>query len=1024
VVAVAALLMVFGFTQLSQMPVDVLPEFSRPYVELQTESLGLSAQEMEAFITTPLEADMLNGTPWAVEMRSVTIPGLSSIVMLFDRDTDVMKARQVVQERMIEVFALPNVSQPTTMINPVSASGRIMEIGMTSDQVSLIDMSILARWTVVPRLQGTPGVANVSIWGERQRQLQVLVDPERLRSENLTLHQVISTTGNALWASPLSFLEASTPGTGGWIETPNQRLMVQHRLPIQTAEDLAKITIEGAPSKRLGDVAQVIEDHQPLIGDAFIDESPSLMLVVEKFPWANTQEVTREVEAALAALQPGLKGIKMDPTLYRPATYIDLAQGNISTALTIGIILVIVALFVFFMNWRTALIGTVAVVSSLLAAGTVLYFQGVTINMMLIGGLVIALGIIIDNAIVDMNNMVRRLRKARETGSSESAMTLVFESTFETRRTLLYATVIMVLAVFPAVVLHGVTGEFYKPLVNTYLISLIVSFLVAMTITPALSYYLLRNAPLKSGDSPLLTALRGVYNALFGWAASIPRTAFIVVVILTVIGFASMLFLRQESLLPDFKETDLVISVKGEKGASHAAMSKMVTNASQELRKIPGVHNVTAHIGRAILSDRRTNIDEGEVWVSVDPAANYDETAAAVKKAAANIPGLSPEVRTNMISQVRKELAGSGDQLVVRVYGEDLGIIRNKADEIQKAIERIDGVSNPTVQYPEEMPTVEIQVDVEKAKGHNLKPGDVRRAATTFVSGIEAGSLFEEQKVFDVMVWGTPETRNSVESVKNLLIDKPNGGHVRLAEVADVNIVLSAVAIYRDGGIRRMDVTAGINGRDIAAIGADIKAAIQGVDFPLEYRAELLGEYAEQQAARQQVFAFVIAAVIGIFLLFQAFFKSWRLAIATSLTLPMALAGGAIAALLIEGTGISIGSVIGFFAILGIAVQNIVSLAGRYQQLGRNPGEDAIKRVTYEQSGSILMTAVTAALAFLPMAFFGSVAGLEIFQPMAIVVIGGLITTTLYSLMGVPAIYAMFGKYVAEEVMVEADVVA
>ncbi|MCK6561695.1 efflux RND transporter permease subunit [bacterium] len=297
--AIAALLMVFGFTQLRKMPVDALPEFTRPYVEIQAEALGLSAQEVEAMITTPFEADMMNGTPWAEEIRSVSIPGLSSVTLIFERGTDIMKARQVAQERMTEIFALPQVSKPPAMVNPVASAGRCMEIGVTSSKHSLIDLSVLARWTITPRLMGLSGVANVSIWGERERQLQVQVDPEKLRAEGVSLMQVITTAGNSLWASPLTFLEASTPGTGGWIDTPNQRLGIRHILPIQTAEDLAKVPIEGTPSKRLGDIATVIEDHQPLIGDAFVNDEASLILVVEKFPWANTKQVTQDVEKAL-----------------------------------------------------------------------------------------------------------------------------------------------------------------------------------------------------------------------------------------------------------------------------------------------------------------------------------------------------------------------------------------------------------------------------------------------------------------------------------------------------------------------------------------------------------------------------------------------------------------------------------------------------------------------------------------------------------------------------------------------------
>src|SRR3989304_3569246 len=400
VVTLAALLMVFGFTQLRHMPVDALPEFSRPYVELQIEALGLSAQEVEALITTPLEADMLNGTPWAKEIRSVSLPGLSSITLIFEKGTDVMRARQMVQERLVEVFALPRVAKQFTMINPLSSAGRVMAIGLTSDKLSLIEMSVLARWTIQPRLLGGPGGANVAIWGRRERQLQVEGGPGKLRDERVTLMQIIKTAGNALWASPLSFLEASTPGTGGWVDTPNQRLGVRHLMPITTAEDLAKVPIEDASSKRLGDVVRVVEDHQPLIGGASVKAAPALMLVVEKF----------------------------------------------SSAFLIGAVLMIVTLLAFLFNWRTALISTVAILVSVIAVGTVLYVRGVTINMMIRAGVRLALCAVTDAAIFDTENVVRRLRRAREEGSRKSTSTIIFNAALEMRTHILYATAIMVLA--------------------------------------------------------------------------------------------------------------------------------------------------------------------------------------------------------------------------------------------------------------------------------------------------------------------------------------------------------------------------------------------------------------------------------------------------------------------------------------------------------------------------------------------------------------------------------------------------
>lgn len=929
-----------------------------------------------------------------------------------------MKARQVVQERMTEIFALPQVSRPPAMVNPVASAGRCMEIGLTSNTMSLIDMSVLARWTIAPRLMGLPGVANVSIWGERMRQLQVQVDPEKLRAEGLTLLQIISTAGNSLWASPLSFLEASTPGTGGWIDTPNQRLGVRHILPIQTAADLSQVPIEGAPSKRLGDVTTVIEDHQPLIGDAIVNDTPSLMLVVEKFPWANTKEVTQNVEKALAAMRLGLTGLEIDPTLFRPATFLDVAVGNLSSTLLISMILLIVALGAFFFNWRTALISAVTVLVSVIAAGTVLYVRGIEVNFMIIAGMMIALAALIDDAIIDVENIARRLRQSREAGSRKSKATIIYEAVAEIRSPILYATAIMALAVLPAMFLEGVSGAFWQPLAMSYILALLVSLLVAVTITPALSLLLLRQGSLQRGDSPVMGILRGLYSGLLGWAARAPRSAFVTACALAVIGLLSVPMMRQESLLPDFKETDLVVRMAGSPAASHPAMSRVTTLASRELRTIPGVRNVSAHVGRAIMSDKVTNINASEIWISIDPSADYAATVAQVKQVVSGYPGLSPEVLNYSQAMIREELSGTGESLVVRVYGEDLGMIAKKAEEVQQMLAKIGGIVAPKVEYPEELPTLEIEVDIERAKQAGLKPGDVRRAATSLVSGIVVGSLFENQKVFDVVVWGTPSVRHSVDNVRNLLIDRPEGGHVRLEDVANVRIVSGVAQIRRDAVARCMDVVADVRGRDLAAIATDIENGIKQIKFPLEYRAELLGEYAERLAAQNRVIAFAISAAIGIFILLQVFTRSWRLAGVLFLTLPMALLGGTLAAFMATGGLLSFGAIVGFFAVFGVAVRNSLTLIGRYQHL-ENQGEEftaaLVQRATEESSGPILLAAVATALVFLPVAIAGNIAGLEIAQPIAVVVLGGLITATIFSLAAVPAMYLLFGSKREEE---------
>ena len=1009
----AALLMVFGFTQLRHMPVDALPEFSRPYVEIQAEALGLSAQEVEALITTPLEADLLNGVSWVDEIRSESLPSLCSIVLVFEKGVDIMKARQMVQERLIAIHALPNVSTPPMMLNPMASTSRVMAIGLTSSKMSLIDMSVLARWTMRPRLMGLPGVANVSIWGQRERQLQVQVDPAKLRDKGVTLLEVIKTAGNALWVSNLSFLEASTPGVGGWIDTPNQRLGIQHLLPITKPEHLAQVMIEGASSKRLGDVATVVEDHQPLIGDAIVNDAPALTLVIEKFPWANTVDVTREVEKSLESLRLGLSGIEMDATLFRPATYLNLAINNLTSALIIGAVLMIVAFFAFLFNWRTALISTVSVLVSVIAAGAVLFVRGTEINMIIVAGIMIALTAIVDDVIVDVENIARRFRRSREAGDGKSAASIIFNAIIEMRSPLIYATVIMVLAVMPLLFLEGVSGALWQPLASSYMLALAASFVVALAITPALSLIFLRKTSLQSGDSPVVGILSSIYSRLFGWAVRIPRPAFIAVCALFVVGLISIPFLRQESLLPDFKETDLLVRWEGNTGASHPAMSRITTLASRELRAIPGVRNVSGQMGRAITSDKRTNIDVGELWVSIDPSADYEATVAEVKQAVSGYVGLSPEVLTYTDAKVRQELSGTDESFVVRVYGEEMEVIRKKAEEVQSALAKINGVVEAKVQYPQEMPTLEIEVDLEKIKNYGLKPGDIRRAATALVGGILVGSLYEEQKVFEVMVYGTPEIRHSVSSIQKLLIETPSGNTVPLKEVAEVRIVPSVNVINRDAVARCMDVTANVRGRDLAAVAAEVESGIRQINFPLEYRAELLGEYAERLAAQERVTAFALAAAICIFLLMQVFFRSWRLAAGMFMTLPAALVGCALVAIITGGGLLSFGSIMGFIAVLGLAVRNGMTLIGRYRRLEQHSdkslGSELVQRATSEQSAPILMTAIATALALLPITFFGNVAGLEILQPMAIVVLGGLVTTTLFALVGVPAIYLLFG---------------
>jgi len=1010
--ALAAGALILGFTQLPNMAVDVLPEFTPPTVEVQTEALGLSATEVEQLITVPLEQDLLNGVAWLDSIRSQSINGLSHIQLVFEPGTDVLRARQVVQERLTQAHALPNVSKPPQMLQPLSSTNRVMMVGLSSESLSLIEQSQEARWTIKPKLMGITGVANVSTWGQRERQLQVQVDPERLRAKGVSLLDVISTTGNAQAFSPLTFLEANTPGTGGFIDGTNGRIEIQHILPFSSPKQLAQVPIEGSgESLRLGDVATVVEDHQPLIGDAVLGDGAGLLMVVEKFPGANTLQVTQDVEAALDAMRPGLSGMEIDTSLFRPASYIEMAMDNLGLALIIGIILMVLMVGALLFDWRTALLSLFAVLLSLAVASLVLILRGAPFNSMVAAGLVMALVILIDDVILGATNIVGRLRRHRLEGNGHSTARVILEAALETHGPIIYATVLILLALVPILFLDGLSGAFLPPIAFSYALAVLASLLVALVVTPALGMLLLPKAPLGRRESPLLRRLGQGYERLLAPAIRTPRLALIAVCAVTVLGLVALPFLGH-SFSPRFKDPDVLVKFDGPSGTSLSEMIRVTGLASDELRSVPGVSNVGVHVGRAVMSDQITGSNSSEMWVSIDPAADYDTTVASVEEVANGYPGFEQDVTTHPQQRIDTVLAGSDDDIIVRLFGNNLGVLQDRASEVQQIMTETDGVVAPHVQGIVQEPNFEIQVDIAAARAQNISPGYVRRASAALLSGLEVGSLFEDQKVFEVVVWGTPEIRQNLTDIENLLIDRPGGGHVRLGDVAGVNVRPTPSVISHDATSRSLDVGASISGRSLADVTADIETRLQDVEFPLEHHAEVLADQAEQRAAEGRMLSFAIAAAIGIFLLLQAAFGSWRLASVVFLALPMALVGGVLAAF-ITGGEISLGSLMGFFAALGIAARHAIATTGRYRHLERNEGEafgpGLVLRGSRERFLPIVVSALVAGVALLPLVVMGNIPGLEVVHPMAVVILGGLITSTLLNLFVMPALYLRFG---------------
>jgi CzcA family heavy metal efflux pump len=863
-----------------------------------------------------------------------------------------------------------------------------------------------------------PGVANVPIWGERIKMPQVQVDPELMRVHDVSLDEVREVTADALDVGLLTFSNGAIIGTGGFIETPSQRIGVRHVLPIVGAEDLAQVPIydktksDGTPLL-LSDVADVREDTWPLFGDAVINDGPGLMLIVEKYPWANTLEVTEGVEKALDELRPGLPGLEIDPSIFRPATFIEQAIDNLTESLLLGGLLVVVVLFLFLWDWRIAMISLVIIPVSLMSALIVLNVRGATLNVMVLAGLSIAIGAVVDDAIVDVENIVRRFRQLRKEGSNKPLGAIVLEASLEVRGAIVYASLIEISALLPVFFLEGVSGTFFRPLATAYVVAGLVSPLVALTVTPALMLILLGNAAREERVSPLIPWLHRGYQRLLAPIISRPYLAFVTVGAIMLAGFAVMPFLG-ESLFPEFKERDFLMHWISKPGTSVVEEERIVTNASRKIRSIPGVRNFGSHIGQALLADETVGVNFGENWISVDPAADYDTTLDAIQTVIDGYPGLFHNVETYLNERIDEVLSGNSNALVVRVIGPDLEGLRSKAEEVEEALADVDGLVDLHVELQSEVPQVQVTVDLAAAQGYGLKPGDVRRAAGTLLSGEEVGDLFRDGKAYDVNVWSTPQTRTSLTSIRDLLIDTPSGQHVRLGDVAQVQIRPAASVIYRENASRRIDIGADVRGRDIGAVTRDVEQRLQDVEFPLGYHVEVLGEYAERQAAQQHILIAALVAVIGIFFLLQVSFRNWRLAILTFFTLPWALVGGVLAAFFISGGTLSLGSLVGLLTILGIATRNGIMMISHFQHLeeeeGYTFGPELVLSGARERLAPILMTALTTGLALVPLVIAGDIPGQEIEYPMAIVIVGGLVTSTLLNLFVVPTLYLRFGK--------------
>ncbi len=1012
--ALAVALLVVGTLSLRQMPADATPELAQaPVLEVQTEALGLSAPEVEQYVTDALENNLLGGIMGVWDIRSQSVAGLSDINLYFEPGTDLYNDRLLVEERLTNAFSLPNISTPPVLIQPTSTNSRVLMIGLSSSSQSPLGLSYLARWIVKPKLSGVPGVSDVAIFGERDRQIQVQVDPARLAANHVTLSEVISKAGNAQLVSPLTFLQGSTPGTGGFLDGPNQRLEIRPVLPLGNPKNVGAIPIGG---KHLGQVANVVLGHQPLIGDAVVtnqrgqavSNGHAVVLEVEMLPGASTLGVTKGLERALGQLRLAAQRVTVDTSFFRRASYVQTGIDNLTLGLLIAAALGLLALGAVLLALRAVVVAAISVAVSMMAGLVLLQLFGYTFNELVLLGLMVASAIVVDDAVVATHEVTKL---AREHPPNEPFHPLVAELYGRLRATLGYAGLTVLLCLAPLFVSKGLAATFVHPMVLSVGLIVIASMLVSLTVAPALSLLLLSRGIARRASPLALRRVRGGYERVVHAALQIPRGA-LLAACLVGLGAVIVFPFLHEPAAPTFKDRNLIVAWQGPSGASLTKMDRVTSRVLTELRSLPAVDDAAAILGRAVSGDRIVDPSSGQIFVSLKSGVDYNSGVSAVRSIVQRTPGMQASVQTFEGLTDAGVFTPPRHEVTVRVYGAELPTLARLARGIKLVMSHTAGLAAPRVELPAQQPDIEVAVNNAKAAQHGVLPGDARRAASTLVEGLVVGNFFQSNAVFDVTVMGVPRIRQSIQDVRNLLIDTSNGGHVRLGQIAQITLSHEPTDIRHQAYSPYVDVVASVRSGQEAAVQAQIARKIQSLRYPLAYHAEVLGGTPVDATSGTTFIFYVLAAALGIVLLLQAALSSWRLAALVFVTAPLALAGGLLVGVA-TGSAESLGADAGLLAIylftLRQAIAQVVHIR-RFQALDGGPlTPGTVVRALASRLAPQLGAVIVIAVMLIPFVAIGDVAGNEITHTAAAVMLGGLLTSTLLVAFLLPAICLRLG---------------
>ena len=1011
IIALGAVVIAYGLYVAVNSRLDVFPEFAPPQVVIQTETPGLSSEEAEQLVTLPVE-NGLNGAPGLKTIRSQTIQGLSVVTIIFRDGTDIYRDRQLVAERLNEIVGqLPQGVGPPRLGPLTSSASLILVMGLTSTNLTPMEFRTFADWTLRPHLLGVPGVASVSVMGGDVRQLQVQVKPDRLRAYGLSLNDVLSAAQ-----------QATGVRGGGYIEDENQRIELRASGQWLTPEQLGEVVLSPHPgmSVRLKDVADLRDAAAPKFGDAQIGGKSGVVLLVYDQFGANTMTVTRALETALRQMQPVFAAEKIDlnPDLFRPANFIQAALINVDHSLLIGGALVAIVLFLFLLDLRTAFISFISIPLSLMTAVIVLHGSGVAINTITLGGFAIAIGVVVDDAIIDVENILRRLRENSGLPQPRPLFQVVLNASLEIRSAVVYATFVVALVFLPVLAMGGVEGRLFAPLGISFILATLASLGVALTVTPALCcLFLSKTSP--HGEPDYIRWLKMRHRHWLESAGRHARAVIITAAMVCLCAAATLPFFGGE-FLPDLQEGHYIVHMALAPGTSLVETIRLGKRVTAQLLKNPHVRSVSQETGRAENGEDIDGPQSSEFHVELkSDGADEDAVQNQIRAALARFPGAAFSIESPLGERMEETLSGAPAQFVVDIFGDDLNALDPTAAEVRQVLEKIPGAVDVNLTTPPGLPEMSVRLQPDKLLQYGFHPTEVLDAIQTAYAGTIVSQIYKGNRVFNVAVILNPADRRSPETIGALPLRNANGTVVTLGTLADIHLTRGRYAVLHEGGQRFQQVTCNIAGRDASSFAAEVRRKIAAqISFPAGMFPVYAGAAQGAAQARRDLLVNSLLAGAGIILLLAVLFGPGRNLLLILANLPFALIGGVLA-VFASGGSLSVGSLVGFVTLFGITMRNSIMLISHFAHLvtveGMKWNLETALRGASERLLPILMTASVTALGLLPLAIGAGTAGREIEGPMAIVILGGLITSTLLNLLVLPTLALRFGRFDARD---------